>query len=180
MAQGRLDLLAFGNLGLQLRIGSVEFLGPVADDLFQVIQLDLGLLQQAPFLRQRIGQLLYFDVVKWLLEDDQAVGVAQLGHHIVPGIIRMGRADDHLQVRIRFPQFGSGLNPVPAGSHAHVHKCQGVRLAGGNRLLQQAQPLLPLIGRVNLEDLTFGDRRRLPEQRGFSGFQRVATGRLKR
>jgi hypothetical protein len=160
---------------LQLLIRSLELLGPDAHTLFQIFQSDLGLLQQTPFLCQGVGQLLHFDVVEWLLEDDQAIGMAQFFHHVVPGIVRMGRADDHLQVWIDFPQFGSGLDPVPARSHPHVHESQGVGLTRLHRFLEQAQSVLALKRRVDVEDLAAGRRRRLVEQEGFALLQFLMT-----
>src|SRR5437763_17000143 len=88
----------------------------------------------------------------------------------------MGCADDDLQVWIDFPQFGRGLNPVPAWSHAHVHESQGVWLARFHRFAEQAQSVLPLKRRVDLEDLAPGCRGRIAEQEGFALFQDLATG----
>ena len=90
----------------------------------------------------------------------------------------MGCADDHLQVWIDFPQFGGGLDPVQARSHADVHESQGVWLARFHCFLEQAQSVLSLKRRVDLEDLASGCRGRFVEQDGFALLQNLATGQI--
>ncbi|MOA66760.1 hypothetical protein D3C78_1936260 [compost metagenome] len=39
---------------------------------------------------------------------------------LIPGIVRVGGADDYLQQRVLFPQVLNGLSAIPSTWHSHV------------------------------------------------------------
>ena len=49
--------------------------------------------------------------------------------HLIPGVIRIGGADDDLEVGVGGPKPGNGFNAIPAWRHADIHKCQRIRPA---------------------------------------------------
>src|ERR1035438_7747089 len=99
-----------------------------------------------------MGKLLHFDVVERLLEDQQAVGFANLGAHLLPRVISVGGAHYDLEFRIYLPDARNGFNPIPTGRHAHVHEGEGVRPVLRQRLLNHLEPLLALVSGVQLKN----------------------------
>ncbi len=64
----------------QLGVGLLQRAGALPDEPFKAFQLTLGLVVQAPFLRQRAGQLQDFHRLERLLKNHQPVRVTQLPH----------------------------------------------------------------------------------------------------
>src|SRR5208282_2806833 len=102
-----------------------------------------------PLFRERMGQLQRLDVVERFLEHDQIGGGPQFVNHLLPGIVRIGGADDDLDFRTAVPKMTDGLHAIPSGRHPHIHKRQRVRITLLGGLLGHRQPLLPLEGRIN-------------------------------
>src|ERR1039458_3674665 len=127
--------------------------------LGQLRYLKSRLVVELPLFCQGVRELLHFDIVERLLEDEQAVGFADFGPHFLPRIISVGGADDDLEFRIHFPDARDGFNAIPTGRHPHVHEGHAVRPVVPERLLHHLQRLLALIGGVQLK--THLIRRRL-------------------
>ena len=53
--------------------------------------------------------------------------MAELFGDVLPGIIRVGGADDHLKVGIFRPDMFDRLDAIPTRRHTHVHEREGVR-----------------------------------------------------
>ena len=69
----------------------------------------------------------------------------------VPGIIGVGRADDHLQIGKFLPDAGDRFDPVPARRHAHINEGHGVGLPAAAAARTISRPFLPLKGGVDLK-----------------------------
>src|ERR1051325_4630673 len=104
-----------------------------------------------PLLRQGVGQLKRFDVVERFLEDKQAIGLAHLGPHLRPGVIRVRSADRDLEFGVNLPDARDRFDPVPTRWHAHVHEGHRVRARLGEGLLDQFKRLLALHGGIQLK-----------------------------
>ncbi len=53
-------------------------------------------------------------------QDQQAIVGLQPVEQLIPGIVRVGGADDYLQQRVLFPQVLNGLSAIPSTWHTHV------------------------------------------------------------
>ena len=120
----------------------------------QGVQLGHALVGDAgelPFLGEGICHLDDLDVVEGFPQDQELVGIGRDGGEGAPRIIRIGTADDNLKIWRFFPDAGDGLDAIPPGRHADIDKGDGVghSLAGGGA--DFFQPLLSLIGGVQLE-----------------------------
>ena len=128
------------------------------------------LLGKEPLLRKRVRHLEHFDVIEGLFQDQHAVGVAELPRDVVPRIIRIGSANHHLQLRVNLPDTADGLDAVPTGGHANVHKRKRVRMLVLQRPANKVEAFLALQRRVDFE------RRALRRARGFTEQQRFFAG----
>lgn len=140
-------------------------------------QLGVGLLQlrqppalapqQLPLLGERVGHLTHLHALEGLVEDEQPLADAQPLHHLLPGVIRVRRAEDDLEVRVLPPEALGGLHAVHSRRHADVDEGQGVRPPLLQCGLHALQPLLSLEGGVHLEAIPLGPGwRRHAEERG--------------
>jgi hypothetical protein len=93
----------------------------------------------------------HLDVVERLLEHQQAVGLADLPDHFLPGRIRVSRADDHLQFRGFFPKADDRLDSIPSRWLSHFDKRHRIRLARRRRRLNFSQSFLTLQRGVHKE-----------------------------
>ena len=100
---------------------------------------------QQPFARQGMRQLEHFDGIEWLFENEEVVRAAKVRHHIGPGIVRIGRANNHLQFRKLLPHATDGFHTIPAGRHSNVHEGERIGLAVPRRLFDHPQTFLALI-----------------------------------
>ena len=122
----------------------------------------------------------HFDHVERFFENQQAIGSSELLHDFLPGIIRVRRADHHLQIRIDLPQFVRGLNAIPAGGHPHIHKRNRKAPVLSDRLEHQFQAFFALGGAFQLEVPVDFRRRSLAIQFRLGGLEfmtAVAFGR---
>src|SRR5579872_4717910 len=129
----------------------------------------LGLVGEVPFLGQRIGHLPHLNDVKRLFKEKQPVTVAKPPDEIVPGKIRMTRANDDLQIEAFLPDMTDGFDAIPAGRHANVHKGHRIWLAVRERFPHTSQTLLALKCRVYLK------RGKAFLKRPFAGQSRVSA-----
>ena len=74
-------------------------------------------------LRQGGGQLSDFDRLKRFSQNKQFVGVMESMKDVFPIMIGVGRANDHLQMRVEAPEVLDRFYPIPAWWHAHIHEC---------------------------------------------------------
>lgn len=70
---------------------------------------------------------------------------------VLPGMIRIRRADDHLKVCIHFPEVFDGFQAVPPGRHPHINERHRIRATFIPRQLHHNEGGLPLIGTVQVE-----------------------------
>ena len=107
----RRDLLLEGGVG-RLEVG-----GAHAHPALHLLGVGARLAEQVPLLGKGVRELQHLDRVEGLLEDDQPVGAADLGEHLLPGVVRIGGADHDLQVGRHLPEFQGGLDrrPSPGG-----------------------------------------------------------------
>src|SRR6185503_18383690 len=121
----RLELLGAAQLGLHamaLRHLALEAIVRLADRLrarehlgLELVDLRACLAREAPLARERRRELADLDVVEGLLEDEEALGVGlELTEELFPRVVRVGRADDDLELRIDLPEAQRGLDAVPA------------------------------------------------------------------
>jgi hypothetical protein len=129
--------------------------------LRQLGHLGARLHAQLPFFRQRVSELLHFDIVERFLEHQQAVGLPDFRANFLPRIVGIRGADDDLHIRIDFPDLRDRFNAIPAGRHSHIHECQRIRPALLERFLYHFQPFFALEGRIQFKAL------RLLRLRGF-------------
>jgi len=118
--------------------------------------LTLGTLH-VPFFDQRYCHLLHFQRLKRLTQHKPAIRLAELLYDLVPAIVAVGAAKDHLYVRINPPQRLDRCQAIPAAWHAHVDEgngelaCVGQQsfgpAAGGFAILQQFQFVTDQTGR---------------------------------
>jgi len=132
-----------------------QFLGSLADHAIQVLHPEPGLTGQDPFLRERMRQLKDLHGLKRLLEDEQVVGVAQPARHVIPRIVRVGRADDRLEFGRTLPDAFQRFDAVPARRHAHIHEGQRIGIPLVQRFLHHLQRFLALVGGVKSESDAF-------------------------
>ena len=125
-------------------------------ELFQLQYMQAGLEIELPLFSQGVGQLLHLHVVERLFQHQQAVRLADLGAHLLPGIIRVSGADDDLKFRIDLPDAGDGFHAVPAGRHAHIDEGHRVRPLVGQGFFHHRQSLLSLKGGIQFETDLFG------------------------
>lgn len=121
------------------------------DKAIEIFHPQRGLTRDRPLPGQRVRKLDHLNVVEWFLEDDEVLGTAEAAHHLVPRIVRIGRADDDLQIRGHFPQSCDGFDTVPTGRHADVNERHRERAAFGQRLHHQVECIAPLKGGVDIE-----------------------------
>ena len=163
--QGLLRPRAVPDFGGQGLVGLGKICRPFLDSILQVLPLGLGLAADRPFSGKRVCQLDGFDIVERLLENDQAIGMAEVSDNIRPGIVRVCGADNDLQVRVGFPEVQNGLYSVPSWRHSDVHESQGIGTVLGNRSTHHGQAVLALISRIDFE--THAADLRLLEQQLF-------------
>jgi hypothetical protein len=58
-----------------------------------------------------MGQLKDLDVIEGLLQNNHVGGLADFAHDLFPGIIRVGGANDDLQIRIDLPEVAQRRRP---------------------------------------------------------------------
>ena len=109
---------------------------------------------QRPFAREGVGQLEHLDVVEGLFQDDQLVGGAQLGNDAGPAVIRVGGAQDDLQILVRRPEPPDRLDPVPTRGDAHIDKRERVGPARAQGLQHPLKPFLALLRPIHLKRRT--------------------------
>ena len=103
-----------------------------------------------------------------------------LPDHFLPGVVRVGGADDDLQLGIHLPDAADRLDAIPAGRHAHIDEGHGVGPPFLERPLHHLQPFLALEGGVDLE-LDVGSAARLDaEERRGLGVERGVFLRRRR
>ena len=90
------QLLAFVDLQLQRRPGLPQVFGALLHQVLQVMHLQKRAGGHFPLAGQGVGHLLDFDVVKGLLQDQQAVMTLQALQQLFPGIVGVGGAHHHL------------------------------------------------------------------------------------
>ena len=142
---------AFGHFLLQLFIGNLEFVRAFRDHSFQFPSAGAGFLLELPFLHHRMGELQHFDGVKRFFKDDEAVALAEPFNHFLPGIIRIGGADDDLDVRIDLENPVGGFNSIPARGHAHIDERERIRACGGARIRDHFQALFAAKGGIDFK-----------------------------
>ena len=98
-------------------------------------------------------ELANLDRVERLLQDQHAIGRAERGRHLLPGVIGIRRADHDPDVGVLLEQAHGRLNAVEARWHPHVDEQQRVRLLALAREPNLLQRLLALVRRVELEAL---------------------------
>ena len=81
--------------------------------------------REPAFFAQRQGQLAGLIGLKWFLQQQQFVIVAEPRKHIVPGVIAVRGADHDLQTRVDLPQFFRRFQTVHAARHPHVNEGNG-------------------------------------------------------
>ena len=101
--------------------------------------------------RESVSQLQQFDSFKRLLENEQAVGVAEFGKYLLPGVVAMRGADHYWNVWISNPKPRDDFDAVPAGWHSDVHERHGVRLSFLKGVIHLCQALVCLVGGVDAE-----------------------------
>ncbi len=121
------DLLrpgALGHLGLEPFVGHLKFLGALGHESVEVFQ------------RKRASRASsHLRVSAWVIWSTSTVSkgffsTTRLSEspsrspHGVPRIIRVGRADDDLQIGIDLPELLDGFDAVPSRRHAHIDKSQ--------------------------------------------------------
>ena len=94
---------ALGHFALELLVAFLESAGALVHEAVEVFELVPRLLGDEPLLGQRVRELEDFDAVERLLENDQPVGLAELGDDVLPRVVRVGGADHDLDRRIDFP-----------------------------------------------------------------------------
>ena len=87
----------------QLLVGRLQPLGAGLDDMFQMLDLAPQDPLVLPFARQCVGTLQHLDRFKRLLDHQQLVGMIETRDYLRPVIVRMGRANDNLDVRVELP-----------------------------------------------------------------------------
>ena len=144
-------LLVLDHFALQRHVRFLQFGRPLAHQPLQPFQMALRLVREVPFLRERIRDLAHLGHVERLLEHQQAVAVAELLDQIVPGKIRIPRADHDLQVETFLPNVADGLDAIPTGRHAHVDEGHSVWTMVRERPAHAGESFLPLECEINLE-----------------------------
>jgi hypothetical protein len=116
-----------------------------------------------PLVGEGRGELQDLDRIEGLLQDQEPIAVPEPVDRLLPGIVRIGRADDDLELGVLGPQLLDRAHAVPAGRHANVHEGHRVRALLGQRGLEHCQALLSLQSALELEvharGLSFGGLR---------------------
>ena len=97
-----------------------------------------------PLLGQRACELADLDRVEWLAQEQQLIGRAEARGDVAIRVLGIRGADHDLEVAILAPDRLDGLQPIPAGWHAHVDKCHRVRPVLGERTAHVRQALRAL------------------------------------
>src|SRR5712671_1683290 len=122
-----------------------------------------------PFAGQCTRALQDFDGLERFLQDQELIRMTESFDDITPVVIRMGRANDYLEVAVYGPETFDGLETVPAWRHPHVYKGHGIRSAVGNCLFGTMNALLALQRTVDLKSRARGDGRVTAEQQTLGG-----------
>src|SRR5262249_15720506 len=94
----------------------------------------------------------------------------------VPGIIRVGRTNDHLQIRKLLPNARDRFDSVPAGRHAYVNEGDRIWFPAGGRRADFFQSFLALEGGAYLKGPWARRVRCFPKESRFVRFK--ACGEL--
>ena len=98
--------------------------------------------------------------------EDGVLERIQPGHHLLPGVVGVGRADDDLHLGVDLPEPLDRLHAVPSGRHAHIDKSHGIGLAGFKRAGNLGDAFAAAERRVELEPVALR-MHGLAEQRRF-------------
>ncbi|MNF76085.1 hypothetical protein D3C84_581840 [compost metagenome] len=150
-------------------VGVGQLLGSFLDRLLQGAHLHGRVLGHLPLHGERTGQLADLDRVEGLLQDQQAVAQVEALGHFLPGIVGVGGAEGNLQLGVGLPELLDGLDPIPAGRHAHVDERHGVGPPLRQRAGEHGQGFLALMGGVEFEGVLHG--RGVAEQGRLGGGQ---------
>ena len=137
--------------------------------------LQRGLMVEQPLLGQGVGDLLDFDIVERFFQHEQTVGLPDFRAHFFPGIIRIGGADNNLELGINFPDPRNRFDPVPSGRHAHVDKCHGIRTIFRQGFFHHLERFLALISRIKMKTGVLDDWRAVFEKGRLQVIHRRAT-----
>ena len=138
-----------GLLGLvQNLVGHFERPGALADHPFEDLRFCPRQLVELPFPGHGVGQLQHLHGVERLLQDHHAVALAEPLDDLVPRVVRVGRADDHLKLRAGLPQVEDRFHAVPS-PEACGHRQTPARRAGSRPGPASPWPMLPGPGRRN-------------------------------
>ncbi|MNF74838.1 hypothetical protein D3C84_568810 [compost metagenome] len=129
-------------------VGIGQFPGTLLDRLFEQRHLQRRVFGHLPLGGQRAGHLADFDGIERFLENQQAVAEFQALVDVVPGIVGIGGAERHLQLRIDLPQPFDGFQAVPARRHAHVDEGHRIRQVVGQGRLDLVQCFKALKRRI--------------------------------
>ena len=123
----------------------------LAHHVLQLAHGALGLLRQVPFHDQCRRELPHFDDVERLLQDQQIICLSKLFDHLVPRVVRIGRADHDLQAAVDFPESSAPFprRSSPAASARRQMPAQ--RVGPVRRFLAPAPALLLPGARRSLE-----------------------------
>ena len=128
-----------------------QFGGPLLDHLFELTEREFCLSRQLPLFRQRAGQLADLDDIERLLQNQEAVRLADLRAHFVPRVVGIRRAEDNLQLRVLRPDVLDSFDSVPSRRHTNVYKRHRVGTFITQGLLDHFQALLPLKSGIDVE-----------------------------
>jgi hypothetical protein len=92
--------------------------------------------------------------------------------HFIDAVVRIVGADDHLQVRVCFPEPGRRLNAIPARRHSNIDEGHGIGPASLDRLPRALPPFPALRSNIDFEAAAAHGRRRLVKQPGFGFLER--------
>ena len=162
-----LRMFALGDFLEQLLVGRAQIFRALSDGAVEVFDPPLGLLDEKPLPGQGVGDLHHLEGIERLLEDQQAVRLAEAFDHVLPGVIGIGGANTDLEVRIGSPKSAGGFDAIPARGHADIDKGHGIAVASLERALHQRQALGPLESRIKDEISAGTARDRAVEQSGF-------------
>ena len=109
MLQVTLQALAFLELAVERFAGSGEVPRAGLHAVLQVRLAGGGRAAEFPLRAHGVRELQHFHGIERLLQDDEVVRDAQAAHDLAPRVVAVGRADDHLQVRLEGPQRLDGL-----------------------------------------------------------------------
>ena len=124
-----------------------QFPRALHDDALRLLQAVAGLLREFPLLTERAGELEHLDARERFFQNQQPVAAAASHDHFLPRIIRIRRADDHLQLRRNLPEPLRRLDAIHAGRHPHIDKGERGLAALRHRALQQRAAFRALEGK---------------------------------